>query len=254
MNGLRFFRVSLVAIIVALACVPTISAQPRPEKPAAGSTCKIYSLADLGGDPELCKWIADTIPQVIEPESWRSINDKKNTLSYYAPTKVLVVYQTPAVQAQVDEFLQNLKKAAASSRPKHDPQVVQAQFNPPAPPQPSPLQYQGSYPVPMPPAQPKHLFHFIIRYEGAGIIDGNVVKFTKALTEEKKAESSRIEVVPAPPPVNQSLYSGPPLPGPSVFGPSEVGPMTPRWMPLVDAPPPAPPAGPVPPPPPPLPF
>jgi hypothetical protein len=31
---------------------------------------------------------------------------------------------------------------------------------------------------------PKHLFHFIIRYEGEGIIDSNVVKFAKALQDK----------------------------------------------------------------------
>src|SRR5262249_2313203 len=34
-----------------------------------------------------------------------------------------------------------------------------------------------------------HLFHFIIRYEGAGIIDSNVVKFMKAQTEQKPSVS-----------------------------------------------------------------
>jgi hypothetical protein len=56
--------------------------------------------------------------------------------------------------------------------------------------QPPPAQEPNAvYPVPPPARQPKHLFHFIIRYEGAGIIDSNVVKFMKAQSEQKSAVS-----------------------------------------------------------------
>ena len=37
-----------------------------------------------------------------------------------------------------------------------------------------------SYPVPAPARPPKHLFHFIIRYEGNGVVDENVVKAVQA--------------------------------------------------------------------------
>jgi hypothetical protein len=261
MDGLRFFRVSIAAAVVALACVPTISAQPSSEKPAAGKTCKIYSLAEMGNDPELCKWIADTIPLVIQPDSWALTGPiTGNTLSYYAPAKVLVVHNTPAVHAQIDEFLQTLKKAmppqkaAKHARPTSEPPVVQAQFVPSGPPPapPSPPQYQSGYPVPMQPSQPKHLFHFIIRYEGDGIIDQNVVRFTKAMTEAAKAEANRSNPVPAPPPtVAQSPNSGTPLPSPSYSVPPGSAPSVPPMAPT-DLPPPS--EKPAPPPPPPLPF
>jgi hypothetical protein len=48
---------------------------------------------------------------------------------------------------------------------------------PPAPP-------ASGYPVAAPLKQPKHLFHFIIRYEGEGLIDANVVKFAKAVNSD----------------------------------------------------------------------
>jgi hypothetical protein len=54
--------------------------------------------------------------------------------------------------------------------------------------EPAPVQ-PFTYPVPPPVAQPKHLFHFIIRYEGAGIIDSNVVRFMKAQNEKAAAAS-----------------------------------------------------------------
>jgi hypothetical protein len=34
---------------------------------------------------------------------------------------------------------------------------------------------QGSYPIPAPLAQPKHLFHFVIRYEGDGLADQSML-------------------------------------------------------------------------------
>jgi len=34
---------------------------------------------------------------------------------------------------------------------------------------------QGSYPIPAPLAQPKHLFHFVIRYEGEGLADQSML-------------------------------------------------------------------------------
>src|SRR5437016_3804139 len=43
-------------------------------------TCKVYSLSDLGDDPKLCKWIAETIPEVIQPASWKQGEAK---ISFY---------------------------------------------------------------------------------------------------------------------------------------------------------------------------
>ena len=239
--GSNFLHCALATLVVTLTGVQTIKAQTPSEKPASNSICKVYALAELGDDPKLCKWLADTIPEMIEPTSWKRTGAK---LSYYAPSKILVVNNEPAVHRQVAEFLENLKKATTAqktignARWMRDSQVVPAQFEAPpaAPLQPS---YQGSYPVPMQPKQPKHLFHFIIRYEGAGIIDENVVRFAKALSAEKTSEASRsvvaappAEVVPAPG-VVQSAYSNLPS-APLAFppgAPSEPGPNAPRTAP-----------------------
>ncbi|HEY7156813.1 MAG TPA: hypothetical protein VH575_22785 [Gemmataceae bacterium] len=154
---------------------------------------KIYSLAELGEEADLGKWIAETIPEVIEPGTWKG----QGVLRYYAPKNILVVYHTPAVQAKVDGFLKNVKKSmpsakagkvAAKKASAQQQMVVPASYRAPAllkASTPAPEQQLG-YAVPAPVKAPKHLFHFIIRYEGDGIIDDNVVKFMKAQLQANK--------------------------------------------------------------------
>jgi hypothetical protein len=177
-------------------------------------------------DPNLCQWIADTIPEVIQPDSWKHYGVK---LSYYAPSKILVVNHTSAVHAQVEEFLQNLKKSlprqnATANTDTRDSGVAPAQFALKDPPRPvaSVQTNPASYPVPFPPQAPKHLFHFIIRYEGEGIIDSSVVKFAKALSNASSISTTRdmapptpVCPAPVPMPVNLSQpaqYGVPTLP------------------------------------------
>jgi hypothetical protein len=161
----------------------------------------IYSLHDLGEDPAFCQWIAETIPEVIEPASWKcsDASGKKPVLRYYEPKKILVVCHTAAVHAKVDRFLKAMKEAlprqtrgpVAGKAPMKDHGVVPARFQAPGllnPPPPAP-EPNAVYPVPPPARQPKHLFHFIIRYEGAGIIDSNVVKFMKAQAGQQPSVS-----------------------------------------------------------------
>jgi hypothetical protein len=215
MAGYRFWLQSSLSVVLALATVQAgwsqtivppavfengvlqVSETVSPNC----STCKVHSLRDLGDDPNLCKWIAETIPDVIQPASWKQDGVK---ISYYAPSKILVVNHTPAVHAQVDEFLQNLKKSlpqqkATANRDMRDCAVMPAQFGVKDPPRPvGPAQTNPvSYPVPFPPQAPKHLFHFIIRYEGEGIIDSSVVKFTKALSNASSISTTK-DVGPPP--------------------------------------------------------
>jgi hypothetical protein len=211
MDRLRFFRPTLL-VLALVVTFPTGRAQgqigfytppiPTPSTPGANSpplliyrtpteddTCVIYSLKELGEDTDYCKWIAETIPQVIAPGSWSRADstEQKRVLRYFAPKGILVVYHTPAVQAKVDGFLKDLKKTAAESTrtaPKKIADVIQAQFqerttnNPPA-------DTGSPYPVPAPAKQPKHLFHFIIRYEGEGIVDDHVADVIKAQINKK---------------------------------------------------------------------
>ncbi len=222
MTPFRCWRPTLLALALV---VPTgTSAEPPCTRPQCRmvigcstgiSTCRsaavqdrsyvIYSLGDMGEDPAFCQWIAETIPEVIEPGSWTcaGASGKKPVLRYYAPKKILVVCHTAAVQAKVDRFLKTMKKAlpretgrpVAGRGPMQDHKVVPARYQAPAllnPPLPAPGPNPG-YPVPPPARHPKHLFHFIIRYEGAGIIDSNVVKYMKMQAEQKPAPASESE-------------------------------------------------------------
>ena len=165
-------------------------------------SCVIYSLTDMGYDADLGKWIAQTIPEMIEPSSWKEAGGV-GVLRYYAPKNVLIVNHSAAVQAKVDTFFKKLKTslpktshttAAASKRPSRG-QVVPADYHAAAVVRTSnPLPEPSSYPVPAPVKTPKHLFHFLIRYEGEGIIDDNVVKFMKGYVEASKDGSSQVPV------------------------------------------------------------
>src|SRR5438067_1685741 len=100
MAGYRFWLQCSLAIVAALTIVQIGRSQPPPptdfgpklykelfnkgvvnnDADLAEKSCvKVYSLADLGDDPKLCAWIAETIPQMIEPGSWKN---GKSKLSY----------------------------------------------------------------------------------------------------------------------------------------------------------------------------
>jgi hypothetical protein len=271
MAGYRFSLQCSLSLVVALICgqvgrSQTVTVLPsgvvlaafQPAGAASNPTCKVYSLADLGDDPKLCKWVAETIPEMIQPASWKQGDAK---LGYYAPSKILVVNNTPAVHTQVDEFLQSLRKSLPQQKAatKHDTQVVPAQFALQDSSRPMSVVQTGAagYPVPSPPVGPKHLFHFIIRYEGEGIIDSNVAKFTKELVQGNSASSSASYVFPppaAPPPAADPLLqrsSGsngpvtntpPPMPTADAPAPSKLSPPDAAPSPIPAPPPfPAPP-------------
>ena len=70
-----------------------------------------------------------------------------------------------------------------------------------------------SYPVPAQAKTPKHLFHFIIRYEGEGIIDDNIVKAMKDYYRAEKQATQRSSQAPpgycAPVPTPESSPTTP---------------------------------------------
>jgi hypothetical protein len=227
MSRSRFF--GLTALALALA-VTVRTARSEEQKTAGDSftgiritnsatgdaqehTCMIYSLAELGEDSDLGKWIAETIPEVIEPGTWKG----QGVLRYYAPKNILVVYHTPTVQTKVDGFLKNVKKSLpsvkagkATATKTSSPQqtIVPAGHHVPAllkssTPAPEP---SLGYAVPAPIKAPKHLFHFIIRYEGEGIIDDNVVKFLKAYSQAEKRVKNANEESASPMKVEGAGY------------------------------------------------
>jgi hypothetical protein len=220
----RFF--ALTALVLALALNADQAARTEERQPASNPTprksvpssqqgrgdptCVIYPLDELGVDREFGDWIAQTIPEVLEPGTWKSQTASMNppygeaypgsnrleawkpsgVLRYNAAKNILVVYQTPAMQTKVEEFLKDLKKSlprkkSAGASARHSStqatEVAPAEYRVPAllKASGSAPEQSSSYPVAPPVKAPKHLFHFIIRYEGEGIIDDNVVKFTK---------------------------------------------------------------------------
>jgi hypothetical protein len=168
----------LLVLSLAAMCPATgwTAEETQPANAAAkstkGSGYRIYPLSKLSDDEGFCQWVADTIPQVVQPKSWMSLGGK-GTVSYHAPTKTLVLSNTPDVHAQVDAFLKDVKKALSQDKGKTAPvgnqpsNVAQAQYTVPNVIQ-TGAAVPSSYLIPAPVKQPKHLFHFVIRYEGDG--------------------------------------------------------------------------------------
>ncbi len=180
---------------------------------APSAVCKVYSLADLGNDPNLGPWLVKTIPEFFQHGTWSQPGDlpspsympEKGFVTYYAPAKILVVKHTPAVHKEVEAFLKSIKKATPRPAEAKDTAVVPSDYRltqapmPPIPPPPPPLAKES----PEPPTPPKHLFHiivegleiknqlklknFTIRYEGEGIIDATVAKLIRSLNKQKAA-------------------------------------------------------------------
>lgn len=252
MTGSRIFLSCLVAVLTSFVCVQSgwtqASSQPSlPPSEKVAATSKIYSLADIGDDEDFCKWVAETIPVSIQPGSWNSVNPMPDygTIRYNSSAKILVIYHSPAVHGQVNEFLQGLKKKIPQARVAPAPHVVPASYVLPAQlptPASPPVQVQSTYPVPYPPLAPKHLFHFIIRYEGEGIIDSNVVKFAKAMSNGSSSpscsplNSPSLSEMPIPAAIGTVLGStGNSQPVMQVSGPStSPGWTTPRTMPAAE--------------------
>jgi len=259
MARLRFMAVALLALAFAGNSTPMGRTQQAASggsggtfqttepKLATDDPCVIYSLTEMGLDAPLGKWIAETIPEMIEPNSWKKAwGDQIGVVSYYAPKNILIVKQTPAIQKKVDGFLKDLKasmpKASAANSASKMPArttVVPADYREPNP-------IPSSYPVAAPVKAPKHLFHFIIRYEGDGIIDDNVVKFMKAQLQGGKplvsmAPSCLAGAAAGPPAVSEiplpSTYAAPAAAVPYGGSAPSAAPTLPPAPSVVPAPP-----------------
>ena len=142
--------------------------------------CKIYQLRDYFESDEVCEWIADTIADVIQPGTWKVQNpDQRGTVVHNPKVGVMIVYHTPAAHMEIETFLANMKTTIRSAdetmrrMPAKPSNVVPAQFTPASVPA-APVAKNDAigpsgYPIAAPLQQPKHLFHFIVRYEGSGI-------------------------------------------------------------------------------------
>jgi hypothetical protein len=183
-------QVSVGIIPAAMPADSAIAVGFKATKPAAeaASTCVIYPLRAYGKDGKLATWIAETIPQVIEPKSWQGSGGTAK-LCYNAPEQVLVVHQTPAGQRKVAAFLHKMKKSLKTDHTgtktvDSEPAVVHAHHNSGGPTALPSAVAGPSYPVPASTKQPHHLFHFLIRYEGDGVIDSNVVKMARVMKDK----------------------------------------------------------------------
>jgi hypothetical protein len=184
----RSRSIAITALVVALATAqlqavrsqsPDSHLRPAPPKDV---TCVVYPLAGIGHDPGLPQWVAETIPSVVDPESWRLDG---MTISFHAASKVLVVRQSPTVHAKVKAFLADLKNAAHEENGAvhlRKPSVMHAEFTQTAPAK-VPAGQGAGYPVPAPLSQPKHLFHLVLRYEGDGLPENAVESVVKQLSE-----------------------------------------------------------------------
>ena len=234
MARLRFVAVALLALVFAGSSIRMGRTQAEPlggvptseVKQASDEPYVIYSLTEMGYDAALGSWIRENVLEIIEPGSWKG-QGGMGLIRHYEPKNILIVKQTKAIQKKVEGFLKDLKasmpKASAAGKKTLPAGVVPADYREPALLRAStPASEPSSYPVPAAVKPPKHLFHFIIRYEGDGIIDDNVVKFMKAQLQGAKSPISVGSVAgayvpgapPPPPPV-----SGTPVP-PSYADPS----------------------------------
>ncbi len=179
-----------------------------PAGPAQGPATRVYPLGPLGADAGLARWLAETIPSVVEPESWKA-RGGPGVLTHHPAGNLLVVHHSAAVQAKVEAFLRDVQRGLAGRGEAAAPAgVVQAGAAPGRLPEAA-----LGYPVPAAVRPPKHLFHFIIRYEGEGIVDANVVDLVKA-QQEMAGNAAALVPVPAAAPV----VSSSPAPGTAVSG------------------------------------
>lgn len=217
MTRKRFDRTFLIVTLAlglgttALAQEPPriVSDRPRTDAAADELVCRVYSLTELGADAGLVAWAAETIPAVIEPGSWTQ-DGGRGVVRYYAPRRTLVVSHTAATHAKVKAFLAELqggtttgKTRSVSARPTSsvrraggvEPVPLSDELLPPS---------VSSYPVPPPQGRPKHLFHFLIRYEGEGIVDSSVVDLMRVQAGQQSQNAVQA--------TSQSLLSGPKVP------------------------------------------
>lgn len=184
--------IAITALAVALAALPQQAARSQtlanvghtPGAPAATRdiTCVVYPLSGIGHDATIAQWLAETIPSVVEPESWRT---EGVTIKFFAPSRVLVVRQTSAVHTKIKTFLGEFKSAVREEKGAlnlRKPPVMQAEYTEPAP-QKAPQTAGAGYTVPPPQSQPKHLFHLVLRYEGDGLPETAVAGLVKELSD-----------------------------------------------------------------------
>lgn len=194
MAGSQALRTA-IAVFAALALTNAALAQSTDAK-----VTKVYSLSHVK-DAKLGPWLAETAPEIIQPESWKRHG---GVIRFNASSQLLVVHHVPAVQAQIETLVRGVATAAARGDSGGAGGIAQAQFSEPAPlPPAQPLPGKNTYPIPAPLSQPKHLFHFVIRYEGDGVISVPLAAppivpqaLAQAVAPAKAEEGDKTEILP----------------------------------------------------------
>src|ERR1700677_4724389 len=198
MIGSRF-QGRLIALTLALTIPSAVWSQPAPAPPGfppggvvappppappsfqdSGAVCKIYQLRDISESEDVRSWVKATIPEMIHPGTWGnpSINGIGN-ITYDAKSGLLAVRHVAAAHAEIDEFLKRVKSSVKEPAPVERKAVVkQAGFTPAGVSEAA--KTEPGYPAPPPLQQPKHLFHFVIRFEGSGM-DATLVDLARKL-------------------------------------------------------------------------
>jgi hypothetical protein len=222
MAGLRFLFVALLSLAIG-GTLPQFGRAWEPDEAAPkcaicgaaaasadhnAAVTSVYPLWKMGYDLELSKWIAETIPEVVEPYSWQSVGGP-GVVRYNSANGILVVRHSKAVHTKVETFLKDLKQsipgttatASTTAQRTQDECVIPAAHQAPSTLRTSSAT-QDECPSLPPTAKksPKHLLHITIRYEGEGLIDDNVIKYFKNEMECKPSYGApACEVVPPPP-------------------------------------------------------
>src|SRR5438552_622644 len=101
MSRSRSWRLAVLALALAVANTPsgwsdeqkttkastkspqTLAPQEVKIDDKSDLTCAVYALAELADDPNLGKWIAETIPAVIQQGTWYGNVQQGRRTSYY---------------------------------------------------------------------------------------------------------------------------------------------------------------------------
>jgi hypothetical protein len=217
MAALRFLFVALLSLAIG-ASLPQFGHASEPDKAAPNGAAaagaddnaavtSVYPLWKMGYDLELSKWIAETIPDVVEPSTWQSVGGC-GVARYNSANGILVVRHSKEVHAKVENFLKDVKQsmptvtagATTTGQRTQGDSVIPAAHQAP-----SPIRTSNATEDEIPPfistskKSPKHLLHLTIHYEGEGIIDDNVLKYLKSEMDGKPSYSGPACEVPPPP-------------------------------------------------------
>ncbi len=109
----------------------------------------------------------------------------RRVLSWGLPLYAAILTVIFVTKGQTDNYLK------ADGDVRHSTKAVATVPTPEKSTSPTANGSQGTYPIPAPLAQPKHLVHFIIRYEGDGLADQGMLVRTMAAAGESEEDAPK---------------------------------------------------------------